>query len=224
MEPPAAFLQLLNSLHGSVCELGPGSGAQIEFFGPRADIDVVYGIEPNADLHAKLRELAARAAFAPDQYRIVGCGAEPESLVPALARLGLLPTTGGAGGAGAGGAADGVFDDILCIKVLCGVPRLPETVEGLYRLLRPGGRLIVQEHVVNKCAAPTGSYVARAAQALAMALGWRLWMAGCELDRDTEAVLRQAARAHGGWQAVVLDTINSNTALPMIQGYLQKRA
>jgi len=185
-----------------VLDLGPGSGDQLHHYAASASsVAEIYGVEPAGTLHAKLALKADEAGFE-GKYRILGCGAEPDSLVPALEKEGLL----------ARGSEP--FDEIVSIRVLCGVPEVKETVDGLYALLKPGGRLIVMEHV----AAP-GITVARVIQGMYMWIGgWKFWMGGCCLDRDTERLLRGA----GKWRDVDLKTLNPWSTIPQIVGVLVK--
>jgi SAM-dependent methyltransferase len=200
---PAELSPLLSSLHGTVLDIGPGSGEQLHRYSSTA-VDKIYGVEPASKLHLKLQSKANDAGFE-GKYHILGCGAEPESLIPALSKEGFFND----------GAADEVFDDIVSIRVLCGVPDVRETADGLYRLLKPGGRLIVMEHVVAQ-----GSFIARMLQGMYMWIGrWRFWMGGCCLDRDTERVLRGA----GAWSKVELKTLNTWSTIPQIVGYLVKK-
>jgi SAM-dependent methyltransferase len=55
----------------------------------------------------------------------------------------------------------GVFDTIICVRVLCSVLDLEQTAEELYSFLKPGGKLLVTEHVVNPWRTAKGSVVAR---------------------------------------------------------------
>lgn len=145
----------------------------------------VYGAEPATKLHLKLQMKATDAGLG-DKYHILGCGAQPRSLIPALVRAGLIKEEN---------AFEGIFDDIVSIRVLCGVPDVKETVEGLYTLLKPGGRLIAYEHVVALWKTENGSMVARVLQWMYMWIGgWSFWMGGCNLDRDTGMILREAGK------------------------------
>ena len=201
---PSELMALLPSLHGKVLDIGPGSGEQLHLYTDAApNVDAIYGAEPAQKLHAKLAAKANDARFG-SKYHILGCGAEPQSLIPALAKEGLLND-----------GSEGFFDEIVSIRVLCGVPYAKETVDGLYGLLKPGGRLIIMEHVVCK-----SSTIARGLQAAYMWIcGWQFWMGGCCLDRDTEKVLREA----GSWSKVELKTLNPWSTIPQIVGFLVKK-
>jgi SAM-dependent methyltransferase len=164
-------------------------------------------------MHTSLRELAKKAGLE-TKYTIVTCGAEPESLIPALGRLELL-------GKGQN-VVDGIFDEVVCIRVLCGVPRLDETVECLYRLLKPGGRFVLCEHIVSD-AHHGGSAGVRALQHFYMALGWSFLIGGCHLTRDTLAALMKAAESDGGWADTKLEFKDEWSAVPHVVGYFVKK-
>jgi hypothetical protein len=175
---------------------------------------VIYGAEPGVAMHAELREHAAKAGLG-GKYRILTCGAEEETLVPALAREGLF------GKGGEEGLGEGVFDEIVCIRVLCGVPRPSETVKGLYRCLKPGGRFVLFEHVVSN--AKPGNGLGWVLQYLYSSLGWSFLMGGCDLRRDTAVLLMEAAEVDGGWAMVELETVDEWSSLPHIFGYCIKK-
>ena len=64
-----------------------------------------------------------------DIYRIVPCGIED------FDRLRTY------------GLTEGSVDNVVCHQVLCGVPRPKEMAKACYRFLKPGGVMIVKEHV-----------------------------------------------------------------------------
>jgi SAM-dependent methyltransferase len=210
---PAGLPPLLASARGVILDIGPGAGDQLARFSHPENVTAVYGAEPCVELHATLRANAERAGLG-GKYRVLSCGAEPESLVPALAKEGLLGKDSDGGG--------GVFDEVVCVRVLCGVPKLDETVANLYRCLKPGGRFVVCEHVVNDDKEP-GGWVGRLFQGFYMALGWPFWGGGCELTRNTEAVLMKAAEVDGGWTQVEMEKVDEWSVVPNIVGYCVKR-
>jgi SAM-dependent methyltransferase len=210
---PPTFDAILQASRGVILDVGPGAGHQVFRFSHPENITAVYGVEPGVDMHAKLRELAKGAGLE-KKYKILTCGAEPESLMPALAREGLLGKEPS--------VADGIFDEIVCIRVLCGVPKLNETVQGLYRCLKPGGRFVLCEHVVSD-SQHGGNAGVRLLQHLYMALGWSFLLGGCHLTRDTRAALIKSAEPDGGWSEVKLDLKDEWSALPHIVGYCIKR-
>ena len=170
-------------------------------------------MEPAVDLHKALLENAQKTGFKEGQLEIVSAGAEPQSLYPALAKRGLM-------GASYKGSQP-IFDTISCCRVLCGVPNHTETIETLYRLLKPGGKIVVCEHVINPY--PNGgSQAARFMQRIYMLLGWWFWMGGCCLDRDTYNILQGVARQDGGWKSFEIRQINQWSTLPHVVGVAVK--
>jgi SAM-dependent methyltransferase len=195
-------------------DIGPGSGEVLSRFDP-SKIVAMYGAEPAAQLHLGLMRNAQKRGFG-EKYHALVCGAEPESLIPALSKSGILRSSG------TGGTAEnGVFDEICCVRVLCGVPHPQETVRGLYHLLKPGGRMVICEHVVNPWATE-GSYLGRVMQIVITVLGWPFFMGGCEVQRNTLEYLKQAA-GEEGWDKFDLQYVEPRGTIPFIVGELRKK-
>lgn len=210
-EMPGDTIALIGRARGRVLDIGPGSGEVLRRF--KADqITELWGVEPATDMHAELEANAVRAGLR-GKFHALACGAEPESLVPALARAGLLAKGG-----------EGVFDDICLTRVLCGVPRPRDTIHGLYRALKPGGRFIVSEHVVNPWPGKEGSLIGRVLQFFWHNIGgWRWLMGGCEMERNTRQWLLDAAKEDGGWSKVELVYFNGWSCVPFVVGTLTKK-
>ncbi|EXJ90799.1 hypothetical protein A1O1_03903 [Capronia coronata CBS 617.96] len=198
---------LLSRAHGVVLDIGPGSGSHVSCFADNANISGVYGAEPSVGLHAPLQARINEAKLT-DKYDILGCMAEKKALSDALAKEGVSAATDGGGS----------FDTIVCVRVLCSVPNLDETVQELYSLLHPGGDLMVVEHIRNPWTT-NGSILGRAMQMLYHALGWKFFLAGCEMNRDTATALKKA----GEWEAIDLKTHFEWSALPYLSGTLTKK-
>lgn len=215
--PPALETMINVKCHGKVLDVGPGSGFQLKRFKgafQAGRIERIYGVEPGVDMHDQLRAQAIRtfAGDAPRIYKILSCGAQPTELVPALSVEGTI-----------GQRTQGLFDTIVCIRVLCGVPQPQETLDLFYRMLKPGGTIIFLEHVVNSGDwNRNGSILARVVQYVYMLLGWSFWAGGCELTRDTLSMLRLAAKPDGGWTQEQVSEIKPQTAIPEIFGYMVK--
>ncbi|KAL1860191.1 hypothetical protein Plec18170_002140 [Paecilomyces lecythidis] len=181
-------------------------------------IRTIYGAEPCVGLHNELRSRIL-AANLQDKYRILTCGAEKQTLIPALQKAGVdVPSVEDKEKSG------GVFDTILCVRVLCSVPDPERTIADLYDLLKPGGQILVTEHVVNPWRRPKGSVVARLAQVIYELLGWRFFMGDCSLNRDTAKWLRQAAEKDGGWEVDELEEHFWWSPIMYISGRLVKKA
>lgn len=121
---------LVAKAYGTVLEVGPGSGTQL----PRYDlskINRVYGVEPNVDLHDALRANIKKHGLS-DIYTIVPCGVED---VEKLKEFSISSRS---------------VDTVMCAQVLCSVPKPAEMTKELYRLLKPGGQMIVYEHVKSE--------------------------------------------------------------------------
>lgn len=84
---------------------------------------------------------------------------------------------------------DGSADEVVCTLVLCTVPDPEAVLAEVHRVLRPGGRFRFVEHIV----APEGT-VRRAVQRR-LHRPWSWAFEGCQLDRDTPAMLQSAGFA-----------------------------
>lgn len=211
-EMPVQIESLLKTLTGKVLDLGPGSGEQLHRYSADT-IEVCYGIEPVEDMHRDLKMRAEKAGFG-ERYKILKAGAEPDQLIPALAKAGALKSAS---------ADEGIFDAIVCVRVLCGVTKPEETIKGLYKLLKPGGRLIVDEHVVNPWEDKEGSLLARAFQFAYACMGWHLMMGNCHINRDTGKIIREAADADGHWSKSETQVVDGKTAIPFLIGTYTKK-
>jgi SAM-dependent methyltransferase len=208
-EMPGDTAKRMASAKGVVLDIGPGNGAIVRCFNPESNTKL-YGVEPAVDMHPELGARAKEAGFG-DKYEIIAAGAEPMSLVPALAKMNLIKT---------GDGMEGLFDTIVCVRSLCGVPDQVLTIELLYRCLKPGGRMIISEHVVNPWP-NSGSIWGKFFQRFYTLIGWQLWM-GCYLERDTREVLRKVA-GKDGWRKFDLTEYGSWAPVPFIVGEVIKK-
>jgi ubiquinone/menaquinone biosynthesis C-methylase UbiE len=79
---------------------------------------------------------------------------------------------------------DGGVDTVLATLTLCTVTDLPRTLNEIRRVLRPGGRLLVLEHVLSL-------HATRALWQNALQLPWRAMGGGCYPNRDTTQALER---------------------------------
>jgi len=176
---------LLASASGAVLEVGAGTGVNVAHYqqlladaaagGKRPPLRRLVLVEPAAPMRSRLtaRVDAAVAAEA-------AAGVAPAARLPApdvvAASLPALPFP------------DASFDTVVLFLVLCSVGQadaLDAAVADVRRLLAPGGRVLLLEHV----AAVDGTPVA-AQQARWNGL-WGLATGGCSLCQETEAALRR---------------------------------
>jgi SAM-dependent methyltransferase len=202
--------ELLATASGTVLDLGPGTGCLLDKFNPVL-IDKAYGAEPAVDMHSKLQG-NIDATHLSEKYKILQCGAEPTSLIPALAKEGLLDADGH--------ASEGIFDTIVCIRVLCSVPNQQDTINELYRLLKPGGRFIVSEHVTSPWP-KLGSLEGYLLQKFWAYFGWNVLMGGCKLNKDTIRAFQRAG-GENGWKSFELTYYNPWYPVPFVVGEIVK--
>ena len=172
----------------------------------------MYGVEPVVELVTEIDRRLKKMNL-PFEYRTMLCGAEEASLYPALSKEGLIKS----------GRSVEIFDTIVCIRVLCSVPHPQKTIDGLYALLKPGGKMLIVEHVCNPWTKKTGSILARIMQSVYTFLGWSYFIGECRLTRDTESMLIAAAKKNGGWAKSDIQGHFERTAMPHICGTLAKK-
>lgn len=135
---------LLRDLPSQVLEIGPGTGSNMPYLTAGTRL---LAVEPNVHFHEALRATAARHDIELDLH-----GGDLRS-----ARL-----------------DDASQDVVISTLVLCSVADVPDTLDEIARILRPGGRLLFVEHV----AAAPGT-----AQSIYQRLVRRPWRAiadGCD--------------------------------------------
>jgi SAM-dependent methyltransferase len=116
--------ELVGDLTGRVLEIGCGTGAMFEYYGPEAHVE---GVEPEQDFLAlaveKARAYPGRIHAAPGDGMNLAF-------------------------------ADGTFDAVVLGLVLCSVSSVNGVLSEVYRVLRDGGRLRALEHVKSADAVP----------------------------------------------------------------------
>jgi SAM-dependent methyltransferase len=147
---------VLAHARGHVLEIGAGTGMNLPLY---RDVDEVVACEPDP---AYRRQLQQRVPAAVVPVDVRDCAAE------------RLPF------------ADGSFDTAVSTLVLCSVDDPARCAGELHRVLRPGGTLVLVEHVRTSA---TGWR--RAAQHASVPF-WRLFVGGCRTDRPTLDTLRSS--------------------------------
>lgn len=150
---------LIGEARGRVLEIGAGTGANVALY-PAAVTELVL-TEPEAPMARRLRD---RVAAERPAARVVEAGAD------------ALPFD------------DGAFDTVVSTLVLCTVPDQARALAEISRVLAPGGRLLMLEHV--RADDPS---LARWQDRLEGV--WGVMGRGCHPNRDTPAALRRAGFA-----------------------------
>jgi ubiquinone/menaquinone biosynthesis C-methylase UbiE len=150
-------VRLLDGLQGRVLEVGAGTGATFPHY--PLTVSEVGAVEPEASLRRLATEAAARA---PVPVRVIDGIAEQ------------LPTKAA------------TFDAAVTCNTLCSVREPVVAAAELYRVLRPGGVLRFNEHVISEH--PAVAHIQRAADATV----WPFLSGGCHLGRNTLAELQRA--------------------------------
>lgn len=149
--------ELLSAVRGTVLEIGAGTGLNLDHY---AGLDRLLLTEPDAAMRRRLQRRVAQRQFA-------------------------FPVLVNAAQAGAGtglGAADSV-DVVVSTLVLCSVADQNAALAEIADVLRPGGRLVLIEHV-------RGHGAGGVLQELLTPLQ-RVIAGGCHLNRPTAATLRR---------------------------------
>jgi ubiquinone/menaquinone biosynthesis C-methylase UbiE len=147
--------QLLAGLRGHVVEIGAGTGANLVHLD--AEVERATLFEPVPEVMAKLREKLARLHASdhplPGHVRAIEAPAE------------ALPV------------ADGDADAVVSTLVLCTVDDLGRSLAEIRRVLRPGGSLVLIEHVAAHGFRRRVQHVIEPA--------WKVIGRGCHLTRET---------------------------------------
>ena len=149
--------EIAGQASGVVLEIGAGNGLNFAFYDPGL-VERVEAIEPDT---AMLRYARERIATAKVPITLTQTPVE------------VLPF------------ADETFDCAMAALVFCSVSDPAGGLREIWRILKPGGKLLLLEHVRSHHA-----WLGQAQDWLAPA--WRWGTGGCNLNRDTEATLRAA--------------------------------
>jgi SAM-dependent methyltransferase len=178
---------LVDGLAGSVLDVGSGTGANFPYYAEQARARglAVHAIEPDPHMARRARDRAKQCGLAVDL------------------REERAETTG---------FENGRFDVAVAAIVLCTVDDPGRVLDELARVLRPGGRLRVLEHVAD-----TG--VAERAQRLIEPV-WKRFAGGCHVTRETRTLLAE----HPAFEVVELEPVDLGVfpAAPFVRGELRR--
>lgn len=118
---------MVGEAYGVTMDLGAGCGSNVGRFSLDR-VTKVYGVERNQDLIHSLQS-AAHENWLLGVYTIVPCAIEQDADLESH------------------GIRENTLDSVVCLHVLCSVADPMAVVAKLRRLLKPGGKLIVCEHI-----------------------------------------------------------------------------
>jgi ubiquinone/menaquinone biosynthesis C-methylase UbiE len=161
--------RLFTKIRGATMMVAAGTGNDFRFFPPGHHIDAI-------DISPKMLERAAKKAAA----------------YPGTIELREMDVCELA-------FADASFDTIVTVCTFCSVPRPVVGLRELHRVLRPGGQLLMFEHVRSKIG-PLGIY-------LDLVTPWTRRYYGPDLNRDTVGNVERAGFGIRREENVYLDII-----------------
>ena len=177
--------ELLRGASGTVVELGAGTGKNLPHL--PAAVERVVLTEPGAAMRDQLRRRVA-ASDVPFAVEVLDAPADDVPLPDASA------------------------DTVVSTLVLCSVPDLPAAVAEIRRLLRPGGTVLLIEHVASEHD--------RERRWQRRLDGLWNWIEGsCHLDHDTPAAFRDA-----GFDVQALDRRHLREQPPLFRDIVVGRA
>ena len=170
---------LLAGLEGEVLEIGAGTGLNLAHY--PASVTRLVLVEPDPHMARRLRD---RVATQPSPLATEVIEAPAESLP----------------------FGDDSFDAVVSTLVLCTVDSPQRAVLEIARVLRPGGRLRLLEHVRD----PNSARRARVQDLLERPWGW---LAGsCHPNRDTRATLDAC-----GFDTTAVEDVEFDAAGPIVK-------
>lgn len=160
---------LIPLAHGTVLEIGVGSGLNMPFYG--AGVDKLFALEPNEKLRKKAAPRAQRTIF---PVEFLGLKGEDIAL------------------------DDQSVDTVVSTWTLCTIADPLKALQGMYRVLKPGGRLLFVEH--GRAPDPR---LARWQDRLSPA--WSYCAGGCHLNRRPDHLIEQAGFTLDGMEQGFLE-------------------
>jgi SAM-dependent methyltransferase len=150
--------KLLEHLAGKVLDVGSGTGVNFSFYTENAS---VVALEPSPFMVQKLKARLAKGDIRCDvQVR--------QSTLEDLLNTDM----------------EGSFDSVVCTLVLCTVPNPQKAIQSIYKLLKPGGKLVLLEHILS------GSQIGSGIQNIINPV-WTIFADGCNLNRRTDQLIKE---------------------------------
>jgi len=149
--------QLFADIHGTVLEVGPGTGVNFPFL---KDKSIHWtGVEPNPAMHPYLNNAAKKYGIT---AHLLDCITESISL------------------------PDNAVDYVISTEVLCSVNDLDKSLTEIKRVLKPNGKFLFLEHVVDK-----QNIWRRTVQKFVPFTPWKYFSDGCRPARDIGTKIKQ---------------------------------
>lgn len=147
--------KVVSQAEGTVLEVGVGTGLNFPCYG---EIEALHGVEPDPYM---LERANRRGQDLPYPIDLIAVGGES------------MPYE------------DQTFDTVVATWVLCTIPEPEKALAEMYRVLKPGGRLLYVEHTRSKN---------RVASVIQNGLNplWKAMAGGCHLNRDSVSMIHQA--------------------------------
>ena len=161
--------KLVPRAEGTVLEIGIGTGLNLPFYDPDK-VDRLIGLDPS---EASWTLAAERAQNLPFDVEFIGLPGEQIPL------------------------DDNSVDTVLVTFSLCTIPDPVTALQGMSRVLKPGGRLLFCEHG----RAPDASVQTWQDRVNPI---WRALAGGCNLNRDIPALLEEANFTVSGLETMYL--------------------
>lgn len=157
--------ELIGQASGMTLELGMGSGANLPYY--TNAVSRVVGLEPcSAVVETAKRRLAVWGAGG-------GLQIDASSFEFHVGESEQLPFQ------------NNTFDTVIACLVFCTIPDAKSAATEMYRVLKPGGKLLFYEHVCSP-----DVWMGRI-QRLVNPF-WKIFACGCHLNRDTEILFKDA--------------------------------
>ena len=183
--------QLIGRASGRVLEVGVGNGTNLPYY--TAAAQKVVALEPCPTIIERAEKRLNKKA-------------RQNQLGIDLARYEFVP-----GGAEHMTFADNSFDTVVACLVFCTIPDAQSAAKEVFRVLKPGGRLLFLEHV--RC--PPGRL-----QRMQDFINpvWKAFACGCHLNRDTETLFTDAGFTYNSIERYRNPKMSPPFAAYMIKG------
>ncbi len=150
---------LLSGLHGRVLEIGSGTGVNFPFY--PEDVQLIAS-DPSAPMLKRARKKIPKDK----DIKLVHAGVASQELE------GLIEPES--------------LDAVVSTLVLCTVPHPEEAIEKFWNWLKPGGKIVLLEHIHAQ--KPASKRIQQCINPL-----WKAMADGCNLTRSTDVLFRQSA-------------------------------